>query len=62
MHTCSVPKIHAIPPEAVVLVANGYEMVKVFPIESIGGTAFLKSLSSVFPNLKRRPMAGVTIE
>lgn len=37
-------------------------MVNIFPIESIGGTAFLKSLSSVLLNLKRLPKAGITKE
>ena len=52
----------ATPSEAMDLAAKGFEMVKVFPIESIGGTAYLKSLSSVLPRLKLLPTGGITKE
>lgn len=50
----------ATPSEAMLLAARGFEMIKVFPIESIGGIAYLKSLSSVLPNLKILPTGGIT--
>ena len=52
----------ATPSEAMLLAARGFEMIKVFPIESIGGIAYLKSLSSVLPNLKILPTGGITKE
>lgn len=52
----------ATPSEAMHLANKGFEMVKVFPIESIGGTAYLKSLSSVLPKLKLLPTGGITKE
>lgn len=52
----------ATPSEAMKLSAKGFEMIKVFPIESIGGTAYLKSLGSVLPNLKILPTGGITKE
>lgn len=52
----------ATPSEAMHLANQGFEMVKVFPIESLGGTAYLKSLSSVLPKLKLLPTGGITKE
>lgn len=52
----------ATPSEAMKLSAKGFEMIKVFPIESIGGTAYLKALSSVLPNMKLLPTGGITKE
>ena len=52
----------ATPSEAMLLAERGFEMIKVFPIESIGGIAYLKSLSSVLPNLKILPTGGITKE
>lgn len=50
------------PSEAMELSAKGFEMIKVFPIESIGGTAYLKSLGSVLPKMKILPTGGITKE
>ena len=52
----------ATPSEAMKLSARGFEMIKVFPIESIGGTAYLKGLSSVLPHMKLLPTGGITKE
>lgn len=52
----------ATPSEAMLLAERGFEMIKVFPIESIGGISYLKSLSSVLPNLRILPTGGITKE
>jgi len=40
--------------------ALGCEAVKVFPISTLGGPAFLKSLAAVYPGMRFLPTGGVT--
>ena len=44
------------------LAALGYDAVKVFPAESVGGLGFLQALASVLPNLAVCPTGGVNAD
>ena len=45
--------------EAMALLERGYERLKFFPAEGIGGTTHLKSLASPLPRLKFCPTGGI---
>ena len=40
----------------------GGDMVKVFPVHSVGGAAYLRALRGPFPNIPLVPTGGVTLE
>ncbi|HZR95505.1 MAG TPA: bifunctional 4-hydroxy-2-oxoglutarate aldolase/2-dehydro-3-deoxy-phosphogluconate aldolase [Gaiellaceae bacterium] len=40
----------------------GCEVVKIFPAATVGGPAFLRAVSAVFPDLKYIPTGGITAE
>jgi 2-dehydro-3-deoxyphosphogluconate aldolase/(4S)-4-hydroxy-2-oxoglutarate aldolase len=40
----------------------GADMVKVFPVQSVGGAAYLRALRGPFPNIPLVPTGGVTLE
>ena len=40
----------------------GGDMVKVFPVQSVGGAAYLRALRGPFPNIPLVPTGGVTLE
>ncbi len=42
--------------------ALGCEVVKIFPASLVGGPAFIKALSAVFPDVKFVPTGGVNID
>lgn len=41
---------------------NGADVVKVFPVSSMGGVSHLKAVKSVFPNIEIVPTGGVNLE
>jgi len=41
---------------------SGGDMVKVFPVQSVGGAAYLRALRGPFPNIPLVPTGGVTLE
>lgn len=41
---------------------KGADVVKVFPVSSMGGVPHLKAIKSVFPNIKIIPTGGVNLE
>lgn len=41
---------------------SGADMVKVFPVQSVGGAAYLRALRGPFPALPLVPTGGVTLE
>lgn len=49
----------ATPSEAYHATRAGASMVKVFPIASLGGPSYLKSLNAVYPNLRFIPSGGI---
>ena len=50
----------ATPSEVDRAVGMGLELVKVFPIQQLGGTGYIKALSGPFRNVKFMPTGGVT--
>ena len=40
----------------------GGDMVKIFPVQSVGGAAYLRALRGPFPNIPLVPTGGVTLE
>ena len=50
------------PTEIANAVSAGADIVKVFPADSMGGAAYLKSLLAPMPQLKLIPTGGVTVE
>ncbi|HKC41968.1 MAG TPA: hypothetical protein VKC15_20660, partial [Gemmatimonadales bacterium] len=40
----------------------GGDMVKVFPVQSVGGAAYLRALRGPFPDIPLVPTGGVTLE
>lgn len=42
--------------------AKGADVVKVFPVSSMGGVSHLKAIKSVFPNIEIVPTGGVNLE
>ena len=47
------------PSDILVAVAEGLNMVKLFPAESAGGVAYIKSLAGPFPGLRFCPTGGI---
>ena len=41
---------------------SGGDMVKVFPVQSVGGAAYLRALRGPFPDIPLGPTGGVTLE
>ena len=41
---------------------SGADMVKVFPVQSVGGAAYLRALRGPFPDIPLVPTGGVTLE
>jgi len=52
----------ATPSELMAMLEEGYEVLKFFPAEQIGGAAFLKSISPVFPSLRFCPTGGISMK
>ena len=52
----------ATPSEMMAMLEEGYELLKFFPAEQIGGAAFLKSIIPVFPTLRFCPTGGVSMK
>ncbi|MCQ0986593.1 bifunctional 4-hydroxy-2-oxoglutarate aldolase/2-dehydro-3-deoxy-phosphogluconate aldolase [Jiella marina] len=50
----------ATPSEMMAMLQEGYEILKFFPAEQIGGAALLKSLAPVIPSLKFCPTGGIS--
>ena len=48
--------------ELMAMLEEGYEILKFFPAEQIGGAAFLKSIAPVFPTLRFCPTGGVSMK
>lgn len=47
--------------EAMALLARGYDMLKFFPAESVGGAAALKALGAPLPQISFCPTGGVSV-
>jgi len=47
--------------ELMAMLEEGYEVLKFFPAEQIGGAAFLRSIAPVFPALRFCPTGGVSM-
>ena len=58
----SVPLLpgSATPSEMMAMLEEGYEVLKFFPAEQIGGAGFLKSIAPVMPKLKFCPTGGIS--
>jgi 2-dehydro-3-deoxyphosphogluconate aldolase/(4S)-4-hydroxy-2-oxoglutarate aldolase len=41
---------------------SGADMVKVFPVQSVGGAAYVRALRGPFPGIPLVPTGGVTLE
>ena len=52
----------ATPSEAMTLADAGFEVVKLFPAEVVGGLNMLKSLASPLPHIKFMPTGGVRLD
>ena len=52
----------ATPTEALGLHLKGFEILKLFPAEAVGGVTLLKSLSAPLPQLTFMPTGGITLE
>ncbi|KAA0972114.1 bifunctional 4-hydroxy-2-oxoglutarate aldolase/2-dehydro-3-deoxy-phosphogluconate aldolase [Aureimonas fodinaquatilis] len=50
----------ATPSELMAMIEEGYEVLKFFPAEQLGGVAYLKALAPVFQSLKFCPTGGVS--
>ena len=48
--------------EMMAMLEEGYEVLKFFPAEQIGGAGFLKSVAPVFPSLRFCPTGGVSMK
>ena len=64
---CNAQKIAvmqgALTPTEVLMAWNsGTDVVKVFPADALGGAKYIKTLKSVFPNVKIMPTGGVSLE
>lgn len=49
------------PSEIMVALEHGFQSVKVFPAESLGGAPFLKSLAATFPSVRFCPSGGIEV-
>ncbi|MDD9909484.1 MAG: bifunctional 4-hydroxy-2-oxoglutarate aldolase/2-dehydro-3-deoxy-phosphogluconate aldolase [Ahrensia sp.] len=52
----------ATPSEAMAMMAEGLGFLKFFPAERAGGSAYLKDMGAVFPDLRFCPTGGLTAE
>ena len=52
----------ATPSEAIALAEAGFNIVKLFPAEVVGGLAMLKSLASPLPHIQFMPTGGVRLD
>jgi 2-dehydro-3-deoxyphosphogluconate aldolase / (4S)-4-hydroxy-2-oxoglutarate aldolase len=73
---CLVPEVTAVaraagvallsgaltPTEVFTAFQSGADLVKVFPVESVGGPAYLRALRGPFPTIPLVPTGGVTLE
>ena len=50
------------PTEVVEAFRAGGDMVKIFPVQSVGGAAYLRALRGPFPDIPFVPTGGVTLE
>jgi len=50
----------ATPSELMAMIEEGYEILKFFPAEQLGGVAYLKALAPVFQNISFCPTGGVS--
>lgn len=50
------------PTEVFTAWSEGADVVKVFPCDALGGAKYVKTLKSVFPNIKIMPTGGVSLE
>jgi len=50
------------PTEIFQAVKDGAELVKVFPVQNVGGAAYIRALRSPFPDLQLVPTGGVTLD
>jgi 2-dehydro-3-deoxyphosphogluconate aldolase/(4S)-4-hydroxy-2-oxoglutarate aldolase len=50
------------PGEVLAAFRAGGDMVKVFPVQSVGGAAYLRALRAPFPDIPLVPTGGVTLE
>ncbi|KTQ84200.1 keto-deoxy-phosphogluconate aldolase [Aureimonas ureilytica] len=50
----------ATPSELMAMIEEGYEILKFFPAEQLGGIPYLKSLAPVFPKIRFCPTGGVS--
>ncbi|NDV85921.1 bifunctional 4-hydroxy-2-oxoglutarate aldolase/2-dehydro-3-deoxy-phosphogluconate aldolase [Aurantimonas aggregata] len=48
--------------ELMAMIEEGYEILKFFPAQQIGGAAFLRSIAPVFPSLRFCPTGGISID
>jgi 2-dehydro-3-deoxyphosphogluconate aldolase / (4S)-4-hydroxy-2-oxoglutarate aldolase len=50
------------PTEILEAFQKGGDMIKVFPVQNVGGAAYLRALRGPFPNIPLVPTGGVTLE
>ncbi|MFD2236432.1 bifunctional 4-hydroxy-2-oxoglutarate aldolase/2-dehydro-3-deoxy-phosphogluconate aldolase [Aureimonas populi] len=50
----------ATPSELMTMIERGYEVLKFFPAEQLGGVPYLKALAPVFPGIRFCPTGGVS--
>jgi 2-dehydro-3-deoxyphosphogluconate aldolase/(4S)-4-hydroxy-2-oxoglutarate aldolase len=50
------------PTEVLAASRHGGDMVKVFPIQNVGGAAYLRALRGPFPNIPLVPTGGVSLD
>lgn len=48
--------------ELMAMIEEGYEILKFFPAQQIGGAAFLRSIAPVFPSLRFCPTGGISVD
>ncbi|HEX2019724.1 MAG TPA: bifunctional 4-hydroxy-2-oxoglutarate aldolase/2-dehydro-3-deoxy-phosphogluconate aldolase [Aurantimonas sp.] len=48
--------------EMMAMIEEGYEILKFFPAQQIGGAAFLRSVAPVFPSLRFCPTGGISTD
>ncbi|MBO0662610.1 bifunctional 4-hydroxy-2-oxoglutarate aldolase/2-dehydro-3-deoxy-phosphogluconate aldolase [Jiella sp. MQZ9-1] len=52
----------ATPSEMMAMLQEGYEVLKFFPAEQVGGAALLKSIAPVIPQIKFCPTGGISMK
>jgi len=60
-NTPTIPGIST-PSEAMLAIEFGFNRLKLFPAEALGGVNFLRALNGPFPQLKFCPTGGITID